>query len=95
MTTYQFYLGIDISKSTFNYALRNEENILLKEGVVTNKQNAILSWMEELQEFQSHTDLFSTCLVCLEHSGFLFSASFKVFRSARRYRHMVGKCFTN
>ncbi len=70
MTTYQFYLGIDISKSTFNYALRNEENILLKEGVVTNKQNAILSWMEELQEFQSHTDLFSTCLVCLEHSGF-------------------------
>lgn len=70
MTNYQFYLGIDIGKLSFNYALKDINNSILKEGVVINEKTAILSWIQELEAFRPETDLFSTALVCLEHSGY-------------------------
>ena len=70
MNKYLFYLGIDMGKSNFNYTLMDEEENILLEGKVINQPDQISVWIEQLINFKPNADLFSTCLVCLEHSGY-------------------------
>ena len=70
MNKYLFYLGIDMGKSNFNYTLMDEEENILLEGKVINQPDQIIVWIEQLINFKPNADLFSTCLVCLEHSGY-------------------------
>lgn len=70
MCDYQFYLGIDMGKSSFNFALKNKADKILQEGIINNNDASIREWILELQDSFSNTDLFSSTLVCLEHSGY-------------------------
>lgn len=59
-----------MGKSSFNFALMDQNESLLKEGVVKNQPDKITEWIKQLIDFKPDTDLFSSCLICLEHSGF-------------------------
>jgi len=67
---YSFYLGIDISKATFDYCLIDKEGLILQETQVLNNPTAIKAWIENLSRVYGNLDFWSNCLVCKEHSGY-------------------------
>jgi len=67
---YQFYLGIDVGKSSFDYALLDKDGTIHLQGQVENNSISITRWMIELQELFPLIDLWGNMLICMEHSGY-------------------------
>ena len=66
---YEFHMGIDMSKLTFDYCLIDIEGEILKQGQVENESPQIKKWVKELSD-EFGTTFWSKLLLCLEHSGF-------------------------
>ena len=70
---FQFTLGVDMSKLTFDYALINQQGTILSQGQVFNNQADIYNWISQLEkEFEG---LWKKAIVCMEHFGY-YSAHF-------------------
>jgi len=67
---YQFYLGIDMGKSTFDFALIDLEGTILHQGQIQNQTEAIVNWINKLTTEFSNKNLWNQLLVCMEHSGY-------------------------
>lgn len=63
---FKLFMGCDISQDSFNFCLRNSNEILFQ-GQVVNSQKAIRSWIKTLQGVYQ-LDL-SQIHFCLEHTG--------------------------
>ena len=63
---YGFYLGIDVSKLTFDYALLDSGGTVLGQGKVDNRPAAIRAWAGEMAALLQ----WRKTLVCMEHSGY-------------------------
>ena len=66
MSKYQFFIGIDMSKLTFDFTLIDSSEKILLQGKIANKSAAILDWINHLGE---QLDWSKTLLVT-EHAGF-------------------------
>jgi len=67
---YQFYLGIDMGKSTFDYALIDAQGTIHSQDQVENNATAINAWIIKLQQQFSAINLWKQMLICMEHSGY-------------------------
>lgn len=67
---YQFYLGIDVGKYSFDYALMDGEGGIPMQGKVENNEIAIQGWIIELQQKFPLVNIWEQTLVCMEHSGY-------------------------
>ena len=64
---YSFYLGIDVSKLTFDFCLLDHQAQCIVEGQAQNSETAIHHCLLALQEEFLGED---STLVCLEHAGY-------------------------
>jgi len=71
---YHYFLGIDNSKLTFDYALIDGEGEILFQGKCTNQIKSIQKWLKELKE----TLKGKKVLICMEHSGYYSAHLLKV-----------------
>ena len=62
----QLFMGCDISQDSFNYCLRNADEILFQ-GQIENSTKSIRSWLRTLRK--THNLDLSAMLFCLEHTG--------------------------
>ena len=69
LMNYEFYMGVDMSKLTFDYCLIDGQGTILKQGQVKNTPSSIKSWTKELSH-EFGIDFWSDLLLCLEHSGY-------------------------
>ena len=67
---YQFYLGVDMGKFSFDYALIDAEGTIHIQAQVENTATAIQAWILELQQQFSTINLWEQMLICMEHSGY-------------------------
>jgi len=67
---YQFYLGIDMGKSSFDYALIDGEGTIHMQAKIDNNESSISAWMIELQQQFPLLNLWGQMLICMEHSGY-------------------------
>lgn len=58
---FKFYIGIDVSKKTFDVAVRDKD-IQVSHFIFENNKTGIISFIKELK-------LSSECLICMEHTG--------------------------
>lgn len=65
---FTYKLGIDISKSTFNFCLMNESLEVLSEGEVSNTISGISSFIDQLLESHEIEDIREV-LLAMEHTG--------------------------
>lgn len=61
-----YFVGIDISKSNFNFALMHQEDILL-EGQHGNSPGGILTFIRTIRKIVSGS--FEQVVFCMEHTG--------------------------
>jgi len=66
MSKYQFFMGIDMSKLTFDFTLLDDSGKILLQNKIDNKPAAITQWMKQLQEHLN----WSETLITTEHAGF-------------------------
>lgn len=79
---YQCYLGIDISKLTFDYCMLSSEGTILRRGEVQNNKADIQFWIQQLQ---GQLDVpWNSILVCMEHSGYYNSILLKTLNESVR-----------
>ena len=67
---YQFYLGIDVGKSSFDYALIDKDGTIHLQGQVENNAKSIILWIIKLQELYPTIEIWRKMLICMEHSGY-------------------------
>ena len=67
---YQFYLGIDVGKYHFDFALIDSEGTIHIQAQIENSESAIKAWLIEMQQKFSIENLWDKMLVCMEHSGY-------------------------
>ena len=67
---YQFYLGIDIGKFSFDYTLIDTEGTIHIQAQVENNEASIKAWLIELQQKFPTINLWEQLLICMEHSGY-------------------------
>lgn len=67
---YQFYLGIDIGKVTFDFALIDQQGTILSQGKVDNHSAAINAWIDEISNYTSSGEFWEKLLICMEHAGY-------------------------
>ena len=67
---YQFYLGIDVGKFSFDYALIDKEGTIHIQAQIENNEASIQAWIVELQNRFPTINLWEQMLVCMEHSGY-------------------------
>lgn len=67
---YSFYLGIDMSKLSFDYCIIDASGTILKQGVCHNKKESIEAWIKELSSEFEGTTFWASVLICMEHSGY-------------------------
>ena len=67
---YQFYLGIDMGKFTFDYALIDSEGTIHIQAQIDNNETSIQAWIIELQQQFPTIKLWERMLICMEHSGY-------------------------
>jgi len=67
---YQFYLGIDVGKSSFDYALIDGEGTIHLQGQVGNNSSSITIWIIKLQELYPAIEIWRKMLICMEYSGY-------------------------
>lgn len=66
--SYELFLGIDVSKKTFDYSLIDSEGTILSEGQLLNDVQSIRTWLMELKEnFKIKSE---NLLTCMEQSGY-------------------------
>ena len=63
---YSFFIGIDISKKTLDFAVRDRKRILLFHLRVDNSLTGLKQFQKEC--LAREIDLFQ-CLICCEHTG--------------------------
>lgn len=63
-----YYLGIDIAKLTFDYAMISKDGTIISQGQVDNNVESISDWLECLKS--KHPFSWKNTLVCMEHSGY-------------------------
>ena len=63
---YGFYLGIDVSKLTFDYALIDSTGTVPAQGKAGNRPAAARAWAKEMGALLK----WGETLVCMEHSGY-------------------------
>lgn len=63
---YQYHLGIDTSKLTFDFALTGPDGTVLSQGKADNMPATIKSWAEKMAGVLD----WEKTLVCMEHSGY-------------------------
>ena len=63
---FTYYIGIDISKETFDFCILDENSKEVERGAAKNNPKSIRSWIEALQDSVD----WDRTLVCMEHSGF-------------------------
>lgn len=81
---YQFYLGIDVGKSSFDYALIDAEGTIHLQSQIANTEPAIQAWVVELQHKFETVDLWRNMLICMEHSGYYNALILKIINT-RKY----------
>jgi transposase len=64
---FQYFLGIDVSKLTFDFALLNQEGKPLMQSQTANADKSIQQLLDEL--IQTHQVEPQQLLICLEHTG--------------------------
>lgn len=64
--TFEHFIGIDVSKDTLDFCVRNQKSILLNTVCTNNKKgiNALMRKLRKLTDFEMTSSLF-----CLEHTG--------------------------
>lgn len=78
---YSSYLGIDMSKKTFDFCLLDGDGTVLAEGRAANEREEISEWAGVLAEDFGGEGLWGSCLVCLEHSGYYAAPLLEVLGS--------------
>jgi transposase len=61
-----YYIGIDISKATFDFCILDGTGNEVERGVADNKPDSIVSWINSIEGLVD----WSRTVVCMEHSGF-------------------------
>lgn len=61
-----YYIGIDISKKTFDYCILDVNGNEINHGEVRNEKRFILAWIDSLNDLLD----WNRTLVCMEHSGY-------------------------
>ena len=64
---FQYFLGIDVSKLSFDFALLNQEGKLLMQSQTQNADNSIGPLLEQL--IKTHPIEPHQLLICLQHTG--------------------------
>ncbi|HFD33315.1 MAG TPA: IS110 family transposase [Gammaproteobacteria bacterium] len=67
---YDYYLGIDMSKLSFDYCLMDGKGMVLKQGDLLNQEESIKDWIRELGYELGESNFWKKTLVCMEHSGY-------------------------
>ena len=67
---YSFFLGIDMSKRSFDFCLTDGDGTILNQGKVANEKGEIGEWAAVLGEDYGGAGFWASCLVCMEHSGY-------------------------
>jgi len=80
---YQFYLGIDVGKSSFDYALIDEDGTIHMQGQVANTESAIQEWVLELDRKYCLENLWDNLLMCMEHSGYYNALILKILQTRK------------
>jgi len=80
---YQFYLGIDVGKFSFDYALIDEEGTIHNQAQIENTETAIQAWVVDLQNQFPTINLWEKLLVCMEHSGYYNAIILKVLQTRK------------
>jgi len=80
---YQFYLGIDVGKTSFDYALIDGDGTIHCQGQVANTESAVQSWVIGLQLKFPMVDLWGKMLVCMEHSGYYNAIVLKILQTRK------------
>ena len=60
-----YYIGIDISKATFDFCILDGTGNEVERGVADNKPDSIVSWINSIEGLVD----WSRTVVCMEHSG--------------------------
>ncbi len=76
---YGFYLGIDVSKLTFDYALISPDGTVLVQGKADNTPAGVRAWAREMAAFLK----WGKTLVCMEHSGYYAAHLLKALHAAK------------
>ena len=82
---YQFYLGIDVGKFSFDYALIDEEGTIHDQSQIDNTETAIQAWILELQNKFPTINLWEKLLICMEHSGYYNAIILKVLQTRKHH----------
>ena len=82
---YQFYLGIDVGKSSFDYALIDVDGTIHLQGQIANTEPAIQDWVLELQRNFETNDLWKNMLICMEHSGYYNALILKILHTRQHH----------
>ena len=67
---YSFYIGIDMSKPSFDYCLIDAPGTILKQGGLLNQKPSIAGRIAELGREFGGPEFWTSCLLCSEHSGY-------------------------
>ena len=72
--SFALFLGIDISKKTFDYSLIDSEGTFLSEGQLLNDVQSIRTWLMELKEnFKIKSENLLTWMERLLFESFAYS----------------------
>jgi len=77
--SYQWFIGIDVSKQTLDITILNNNEKKMYEQIVNNDQS-IKSFLKKLVSVQKLC--LSDCLFCLEHTGIYNAHFLKVMEEA-------------
>lgn len=81
MFQFKYYLGVDMSKLTFDYCLLADTGEIIKTGKIDNDTASIATWIEEIEEQFTDLTIWSSILVCMEHSGYYASPLLKTIHA--------------
>lgn len=80
---FDYFIGIDCSKASLDYAVVNTAGHQLDHGVIENKPKAIITFLDELlSEYGCHA---SSLLICAENTG-LYSNYLKIVAADEDYQ---------
>ena len=65
---FQFFIGIDMGKTSFDFCIMDENRAIIDRGVVDNEPASI--WIKALPRRFDGFDFWENALFCLEHTGY-------------------------
>lgn len=66
LMVFMYYIGIDISKKTFDFCILDSRGNNIRHAVIGNDTDSIILWLRSLDDFID----WSSTLVCMEYSGY-------------------------